>query len=374
MTPPWQSETKKQEDAQSEATVTEPKGQQEEVPKWRDEHQISKHDTSTDAGRLAAVVACYHPLTLYRGLDGRLVGTKPAGRIPRPVTISCRQCIGCLLEHSRQWAVRCVHESKMHESNCFITLTYDPEHLPLDWSLDLTHWQEFAKRLRQHYSRHMKALGIAPPFKPFRFFHCGEYGKPEEGDFENSHGRPHYHALLFGKNFLPDRKFHKHTENGDKLYTSEVLTRTWGKGQCLIGELTHESAAYVARYTMKRKRGDQAKDFYQHVDLKTGEVTKLKPEYATMSRRPGIGAAWFAKFGKDVYPHDYVVNQDGKTGKPPRFYDTLLERTEPETLEAIKLTRVQKALPHKRNNTPKRLKVRETVKIAQISTLNKSTL
>jgi hypothetical protein len=44
-------------------------------------------------------------------------------------------------------------------------LTYDPEHLPEDGSLNVVHFQKFMKRLRDR----IKPLKI-------RFFHCGEYG------------------------------------------------------------------------------------------------------------------------------------------------------------------------------------------------------
>jgi hypothetical protein len=55
--------------------------------------------------------------------------------------IPCGQCIGCRLEYSRQWAMRCHHEASLHIFNSFITLTYDPEHLPQDGSLK--HLKEF---------------------------------------------------------------------------------------------------------------------------------------------------------------------------------------------------------------------------------------
>jgi hypothetical protein len=51
--------------------------------------------------------------------------------------IPCGRCIGCRLEYSRQWAMRCHHEASLHTFNSFITLTYDPENLPQDGSLDV---------------------------------------------------------------------------------------------------------------------------------------------------------------------------------------------------------------------------------------------
>lgn len=242
----------------------------------------------------------------------------------------------------------------MHLLSSFITLTYDPAELPWDNSLDVVHWQKFAKRLR-------KKIG------PFRFYHCGEYGLPEKGDQVNVHGRPHYHAIIFGEDFSFDRIKHKKTDRGDQLYVSETLTKVWGKGHAYIGEVTHESAAYVARYCMKKISGDQAGDHYEHVNTESGLVTDLKPEYATMSRRPGLGKTWLDKFRTDVYPHDYVVGQDGSQSRPPRYYDALHDKCNPASMASIKETRAKEAIKHKWNNTSKRLKVREKVQRAKLN-------
>ncbi len=231
-----------------------------------------------------------------------------------------------------------MHESSQHQANCFITLTYDETNLPTSGGLDVTHWQKFAKRLRQRIG-------------PFRFYHCGEYG--------DLTARPHYHALIFGHDFLKDRKPYS-IRRGNQLYTSEVLTQTWGQGLSVIGELTYESAAYVARYCMKKINGKQQKEHYQTVDTRTGEVYQVKPEYTTMSRRPGIGKAWFDKYVSDVYPSDEVII-NGKPARPPRYYDSQYEISNPADLERIKLARVHSGRKHRANNTPARLKTRRTI-------------
>ena len=74
---------------------------------------------------------------------------KRDGYEDKPQSIACGQCQGCRLERSRQWAVRCLHESKLHADNCFLTLTYSEEHLPRDGSLHIKHVQDFLKRLRK---------------------------------------------------------------------------------------------------------------------------------------------------------------------------------------------------------------------------------
>lgn len=243
----------------------------------------------------------------------------------------------------------------MHVANSFLTLTYSDKHLPADLSLDLKHWQDFAKRLRQHYCRLMKKAGLKPPYKPFRFYMCGEYG---EGKGERAIN-PHYHALIFGQDFTEDRKHYKFTPRGDRLYTSELLDRIWGKGDVRIGAMSLESAHYVSRYAMTKQYGDRAAAHYEG----------RKPEFSTMSRRPGIGKPWLDKFESDVYPHDYVVGQDGKKTRPPRYFDTQITD---DQLEEVKAKRKTQALKHRANNTPERLCVRETVLKSRLNTLSRT--
>ncbi len=249
--------------------------------------------------------------------------------------LPCGECVGCRLERSRQWALRCVHEASLHKQNSFITLTYSPKHVPKDGSLHLEDWQKFAKRLRRKAG-------------PFRFFHCGEYGEVNL--------RPHYHACIFGVDFVADRGLWK-DDGKFPLFRSPMLDETWGLGFATVGALTYKSAAYVARYVMKKVNGDPTAERYGRVDEKTGEVFFVKPEYVTMSRRPGIGSEWFTKFKSDVYPSDEVVHE-GKKFRPPRFYDSQLEADE---LDVYKVRRRRAVANRVKDLSPDRLRSREIV-------------
>jgi hypothetical protein len=251
-------------------------------------------------------MTCYHPLLAYKS-EGKVVFNKPFA-FAKGFNLPCGQCIGCRLNYSRQWAIRIVHEAQMHDENCFITLTFDQAHLekrsnPL--SLDVTEYQRFMKRLRKRFGKNI------------RFFHCGEYGDKNK--------RPHYHAIIFGLDFK-DKKLWSNRD-GNKLYTSEALSELWPYGFSTIGDVTFQSAAYVARYIMKKHKGDGAEDHYTRWCPLTGEGTPVDPEYCTMSRKPGIGYEWLKKYKADVYPHDYVVINGHKV-KPPRYYDSLLDEQE----------------------------------------------
>lgn len=299
---------------------------------------------------------CYHPIQVYREVGGlnpetgkwRITFNKADGLIP--LKISCGQCVGCRLERSRKWAMRIMHEAQMHEVNSFITLTYDDEHLKYMVNLDTGElnptlvkrdWQLFMKKLRKELT------GVR-----IRFFMCGEYGSINK--------RPHFHACVFGYDF-PDKKFYKLVEGGHRLYVSETLTRIWSQGICTIGGLTFQSAAYVARYILKKHTGHTADDYYQ------GTL----PEFTLMSRMPGIGRDWIEKYYKDVYPHDFVIVGAGFKCKPHKYYDAFMEKEHNDIITDVYQQRILmiRRMP---KLSEERLYDKKKVKLLQIEKLKRS--
>ena len=263
------------------------------------------------------LMPCFHPIVAKRVYDARtdsykiIFGqTQVEGQV---LYLPCGQCIGCRIARSREWAARCVHEASLYKENCFITLTYDPEHLPKDGSLHVEHFQNFMKRLRKRFQG-----------KKIRFLHCGEYGSQGK--------RPHFHALLFGFDF-PDKKLFKIVK-GNKIYRSAILESLWTDGFSTIGAVTFESCAYVARYVTKKVTGPAADEHYQG----------RKPEYITMSRRPGVASGWFEKYYSDVFPQDFVVLKDGRKVATPRYYMKQLEKYYPELYDKVSEVRLEKSL------------------------------
>ncbi len=250
----------------------------------------------------------------------------------------------------------------MHEDNCFITLTYSESSLPPDESLNVKHWQKFMKRLRHEFKQ-----------KKIRFLHCGEYGNtcpkhdtlncPQCGKLQ----RPHYHALLFGIDFHD--KIPWTLRNGHQTYRSMTLNKLWPQGFHEIGNITFESAAYVAGYAVKKIAGDNAHAHYEKIDAMTGEVYTVRPEYITMSRGgkaadgtnlKGIGYSWYLKYKHDLFPEDECVI-DGRIMKPPRYYAKMYEQENPEEYKRIIQARKRFFGKHKQDNTWQRLADREKV-------------
>lgn len=241
-----------------------------------------------------------------------------------------------------------MHESQMHSENSFITLTFDDEHLPEDYSVHIRTFQLFMKRLRKQYEP-----------KKIRFYACGEYGP------ENL--RPHYHAILFNHDFN-DKKLHQKTPQGNNLYTSKSLEKIWGFGFCTTGDVTYQSAGYVAQYVMKKITGDRADHHYLRTHPLTNSVVKVEPEFSLQSRRPGIGSAWFDRFKNDCFPSDFLV-VDGKQRRVPQYYSLKLQE---EEHEKIKRKRKRDSLTRRANSTPERLRIREEVKKEKLKLLKRT--
>ncbi|AXH75123.1 MAG: replication initiator protein [Microviridae sp.] len=301
---------------------------------------------------------CYHPLPAWYSKERNASGKRAIvfkiaeAYTDRPLSLPCGRCIGCRLEYARQWAVRCMHEASLWDSNCFLTLTYSDAYLPQNGSLRPRDVVLFLKRLRKQYG-----AGI-------RFFQCGEYGEQL--------ARPHHHMLLFNHRFgdaVRVRDSVGTNGTGDALYSSAELSRLWPWGFAGIGEVTFQSAGYVARYSLKKVRGPDADWHY------SGRV----PEYLTMSRRPGIGSTWIHRFAADVYPSDELI-VNGKVTRPPRYYDNAMTKFRPEAivksyldkqmLSRIKTRRRGRAYGDP-DSTGKRLLVREAVKVSAVKFLSR---
>lgn len=229
-----------------------------------------------------------------------------------------------------------MHERQMHEKSCFITLTYDEKHLPEGGTLVVKHGQDFLKKLRERFKG-----------KKITYMICGEYGEQNQ--------RPHYHLCVFGIDF--DDKYHYKTKNGIKHYRSPLLEEIWTYGNSDLGEVTFESAAYVARYVTKKITGPNAAKHYG---------TK-QPEYMHTSKRPALGKTWYEKYKTDVFPSGNVVvkrNGGAIAMAPPKYYKTLLERENQleHAKQRAKNQNASRKMEAKGEQTHERLKTKKELK------------
>lgn len=290
---------------------------------------------------------CYHPLKGWRTPSGGITFNRSQGFVDvKGLQVPCGQCIGCRLERTRQWAVRIMHESLMHEISSFVTLTYNNENLPPNASLVKKDLQNFYKRLRKVLDKEQK----------IRYYASGEYGDPLYGS------RPHYHNIIF--NYWPkDATFYKNSSGG-KLYVSPFLEKIWKKGFVVIGAVTFDTAAYCAKYCMKKINGERKEQHYG----------SRIPEFAVMSRRPGIGHDYYEKY-KDEFVEDGKVVLQGRKMRPPLFYERKLKKEDlfgdHWDYQGIKL---EHANLFKADNTDERLLVREKIAQARTKLFSKNTL
>lgn len=218
------------------------------------------------------------------------------------IEVPCGVCMACRLNYTREWAVRVMNESLSYPCNCFITLTYDDEHLPSDFSVSKSAVQKFFKRLRKVVSKDLK------------YFACGEYG----GRF----GRPHYHSIIL--NWYPEDAY-LWRDGLKKSYRSPLLEKCWKFGHSEIGDVTFNSARYVASYIVKQKRGKEKTYYKEH---------SIEPEFVLMSK--GLGKNFVKKHFSQLKSLGYLPF-NGIKMKLPRYYENILYSTDSDKIERRKI-------------------------------------
>lgn len=322
-------------------------------------------------------MGCDFPLKAYRSASQRGESGKPlltfnpldAMNSTSPMEIPCNNCMGCKLEKARQWSIRMMHEARYHSENCFLTITYNDENVPQDYGLHLRHLQLFIKRFRKSLTptgklgkgpnQHVRAWRVHNTRK-IRFFACGEYG--------DLNGRPHYHAIIFGYD-PPDKILHSRSPSGELIYVTARLTALWGLGYVATQDVSHKSCSYVARYVTKKiKTGnDFGASRYLRLSPVDGALHSVRPEFAVMSRRPGLGKKFADEFKSDFYPSGYLV-VEGVRQSPPKFYVSQLSEAEQQRL---KRQARHLSLKHKPHTTTERRMARAAVRDARIKKLQR---
>jgi hypothetical protein len=293
-------------------------------------------------------VRCVRPLKAWQTPSGAVLFSAPSVG-DRALDLPCGQCIECRLARSREWAVRCMHEASMYVpteddpyvGSWFVTLTYDDDHVPSDGNLQPEELQLYLKRVRKK-------------FGSVRFFACGEYG--------DETSRPHYHLCMFGLR-LRDLVYYRGSADA-RLYNSREFGSCWRFGFTVVGAVTFDSAAYVARYVTKKVTKD-------HAAARVSPLPNRVSEFGRMSLRPGIGESWLRKYVDDVYNYDHVVI-NGRECRPPRYYDRKLAEWNLPRLYTHKQARQLKAERSEDQNTPAQLAAREAIAVARLNLKKRS--
>jgi len=257
---------------------------------------------------------CTRPLICYQNPDG---GRPIFGEVGRKeglpeLKLPCGKCPECCKDYYTQWATRGSRELAQWDSSLFITLTYDEEHLPDDRSLNKKHVQDFIKRVKKHFH--------STRGNPIRQTYCGEYGSLTK--------RPHYHVILYNT-YFDDLKPHYISPGGHQVFTSETLSRLWGKGNTEFGYATPATIAYLYKYILKKKtRKEKERPFTIEHEGITYDVAH---EFIESSRNPGIGACLR---GSSSLRKGYLY-VNGSKKKLPKYYLEWLRVNEPDVFDEI---------------------------------------
>lgn len=250
-------------------------------------------------------MSCYHPIVCYYK-PGEKISFKPfkTGILDKDfkkISIGCGKCIGCKLDHSREWISRLLMEYEYNKECYFLTLTYNDENVPV--SLQKSHCQKFIKRLRNTFD-----------FLNVKYFICGEYGEKTY--------RPHYHAIIFGVDFLNPNIFKPKKYDNNNHFYSDKLNDLWSFGYVIYAKANSSNIGYTTRYTYKKVGTDKKlKDF------------GLQDTFLLCSHK--LGLDYFLK-NKDEIINRGCLYFNGQQYSIPRYFLKKLEVIDGESLKKIK--------------------------------------
>ena len=266
------------------------------------------------------------------------------GFVYHDMLVPCRQCVGCRLEYSRQWANRMMLELPHHDrDSCyFITLTYGDDFVPFN-SIDLMTLRPddmtlFLKRLRKRNE-----------LDGFRYYYSGEYG--DEFD------RPHYHMICFSLK-IPDLELLKMTSEGP-IFISRWLDLIWKNGHCFVCQIAWSDCAYTARYVMKKLKGEAAAEY---------DAFDLVPEFSRMSRDPGLGSQ---EFSVENFEKGILRYVDGRPITVPDAWTRYMLGSDLDVLKRVRDRRSMVSLLNAVQATDSSLLPSQNLKVKEISILSK---
>ena len=227
------------------------------------------------------------------------------------IELPCGHCFNCLMAARKEKALRLENEMFMNQDNCFVTLTYAPEYLPLTEdgtpTLSIRDYQLFMMRLRKH----LGASGVK-----IRYFIAGEYGK--RGN------RPHYHLIIFG--WKPDDIEIWSRKGGYNVYRSKLIEKCWTKGYSLVGvDCGPGVAKYCAAYVTKK--------------FEQKECGSALPQFTKGSLQGGLGKSYVMKYHSQIASQGYIGTMTKHGGlikhSIPKYYMQLIQKNWPEEYEQL---------------------------------------
>lgn len=226
-------------------------------------------------------MTCLNP---YMKFDGEGIAPFPCGHCP-----NCRKA------KSNEWSFRISLESLSWTDLAFVTLTYNNDNCPEDYSLVPSHLSSFVKRLRRRIERQ----GVSGKI---RYYGVGEYG--------DKFGRPHYHLIIFG---LKPEDFH-------------LVNLSWNMGIVDVQKpLSAEQCSnYVAGYVTKKFRkihyGNRVPPFNRQ-SMGLGKSFVLKLPFYTPYLQVGKFKRPLGRFLRNKLAEKFGVLEEVKKDGLRRLYE-----------------------------------------------------
>ena len=220
--------------------------------------------------------------------------------------------MACRINYTTSWKLRLLYELSSWEDAMFITLTYDEDHVPADFSLQKKDPVGFFKRLRSYLAYNSDRV--------IKYYCCGEYGSRKDPTRpDKKHGRPHYHAIIFGMNPFDenDRKLvveaWQHRCEDWQFDRNRGKPNEYGIGEkSAIQNVTPMDIEYVTGYVQKKLSGSMAAENY-------GSDT---PPFAIMSK--GLGLEFALQNAHRLRTNGFTYLSGHKISLP-RYYRDKLE-------------------------------------------------
>jgi len=211
----------------------------------------------------------------------------PTADFPRGLKVPCGKCLMCKIKRRSEATLRIMHELETFRNNaCFVTLTYDNDHVPFSFagdrsskitmSLRKEDLQLFFKRFRKDFTG-----------SKIKYYACGEYG--DEGE------RPHYHFILLGMS--------------PNAITELYIEKNWNQGIVDVAYAEYDSIRYVAQYIDKKFTGELCDTEYRNRGRE--DVFKTQSQ--------GLGLAWALGHEDEILDKMYLT-QRGVKVTIPRYY------------------------------------------------------
>lgn len=216
----------------------------------------------------------------------------PYKKIKRYILVPCGKCSACVATKRDNLAFRldAEHNALDNLFSLFVTLTYNDENLPIGEASDGSIINPLSGDDIHRFFKYLRKISKPLNFT-FKYFLCGEYG--------DSFGRPHYHAIFFVKSIMSNRPLEDITS---------LIKKSWYRGFVSVQYPRNGFSAfgYVTKYVIKNTK------------YILNEYYRDNKPFIRMSN--GIGLSNILRY--DFKPNSTLIVSDSADRKHmlPRYY------------------------------------------------------